>query len=199
MRRHHAGPQSGTAAARNAFLNKEGRRKQIKRVTDKMIGFAHRAGVIFDPKEELPLVEDSTSTSGTATNQAKRKGDRLGRSRNTVAAKVVAGIPLEGESEPGPMPIVEAVRLLLNMGTLNAIIKVMQQITQTTGHEIAVRRLELVARAKVQDGPVDEPALADQILAVDAESAAQELEGVPDLSGKRKVPRRQQKKKNKQK
>ena len=95
------------------------------------------------------------------------------------------------------MPIAEAVAWLINAGTLNAITKVIRQLAQTPGHEIAIRRLELVARAKDQPEPADEAALVAQILAVDAASAAQELDGVPELECKRKVPRREQKKQNK--
>ena len=57
--------------------------------------------------------------------------------------------------------------------------------------------MELVARAKAQEESVDVHALAAQVLAVDTASTAQDLDGVPDLSERRKVPRKQQKKKKK--
>ena len=177
-------------------LNKKDIRKHIKRIADKIISFSYRAGVILDPKDEPPQVEDSTtSTSGTANSHTKRKKDRLGRNRNLAAAKVVAGLSLDGEEDPNPMSLAEAVASLFGTSTLHAIGQVVRQLEQTGGHAIGIRRLELVARARVQSGAVDSASLIAQILAVDEALAAQELDGVPELEYKRPRPRREQEKK----
>ena len=53
------------------------------------------------------------------------------------------------------------------------------ELKKAGGHSVGVRRLELLAKAKDQPEEVDQGALLEQILAVDAASAEQELDEVP--------------------
>ena len=111
-----------------------------------------------------------------------------------IAVKVVAGLSLEIEEDSNLTSLPEAVASLFGTSTFHAIGQVVRQLEQTGGHAIGIRRLELVARARVQSGAVDSASLIAQILAVDEALAAQELDGVPELEYKRPRPRKEQKK-----